>query len=159
MRYKMKFKSLFLCVVIFVVIGFISCSDSKKANEDNFVINGKLYNAKEDTVYLEELTRNERVVIDSIIIDKKGEFTFKYKPSQIGFYILRIDENNFVTLLIDKGETVNIDADARELANSYKLVGSEGSELIRRINAKLRSNYKRVDSLQSVFEKIGRAHV
>lgn len=149
----MKIKSLFFCLVFFFVTVFISCSDSKSADEDNFVINGKLYNAKEDTVYLEELTINERVVLDSVKVDKKGEFIFKYKPLQIGFYILKIDENNFVTLLIDKGETINVSADARELANSYKLEGSEGSELIRAINAKLRNNYKRVDSLQSVFEK------
>jgi len=149
----MRFRTLLFLISIFFLINIFSCSNSKKANEYNFVIDGKLYNSKLGTIYLEELTIKDRVMLDSAKIDKNGEFFFKYKPKQLGFYILKISENNFVTLLIDKGETVIITADARQLASTYEIKGSVGSEKIQRINLKLRSNYNKVDSLGKEFEK------
>ncbi|OQA01742.1 MAG: Thiol-disulfide oxidoreductase ResA [Bacteroidetes bacterium ADurb.Bin408] len=140
-------------IIIITALLLISCSGSKKANADDFVINGILYNAKESTIYLEELTIKDRVILDSAKIDRKGSFFFRFKPAQIGFYVLKLDENNFITLLIDKGETVNVSGDARQLAQTYDVKGSDGSEKIHQINVKLASNYQRVDSLKNVFEE------
>lgn len=148
----MCLRRMFFFVFVFLLFLF-SCSESKKAKEDDFVINGTLFNAKEATIYLEELTIKDRVILDSAKIDKKGTFFFRFKPAQIGFYILKLEENNFITLLIDKGETVDISGDGRQLAQTYDVKGSEGSEKIRQINLKLTSNYKRVDSLKLAFEE------
>jgi len=149
----MKFKTSQFLIFILLTIFIYSCSNHKKAGKDNFVINGKLFNSKICTVTLEELTIKDRVKLDSVKIDEKGEFMFKHKLEQAGFYILKIDEKNFITLLLDRGETVNISADARQMAITYKLEGSKGSEKIHRINEKLRQNYVKVDSLRQVFEQ------
>ncbi len=143
------YKTLFILILVIITV---SCNNSNTADKDNFVINGKLLNAKEATIYLEELTIKDRLILDSAKIDKNGAFVFKYEPKQIAFYILKLNDNNFVTLLIDKGETLNITGDARQLAYTYEIEGSEGSDKIKQINTKLRNNYERVDSLKREFE-------
>lgn len=139
-------------ILLSLILSIYSCN-GKRAGNDNFVINGTLYNSKETKLYLEELSVENNVVIDSVDVAGDGTFSFSYKPEQIGFYFLRIDKNNFVTLLLDKGETLTFTADVRHIADSYSVEGSEGSALIRKINKKLITNYARVDSLSEEFEK------
>lgn len=148
LRYYMKF-------VLLALLGIVlsSCGNSKEAGEDDFVINGTLFNAKEATIYLEELTVEDMKVLDSTNVDNKGLFFFRHKPEHTGFYVIRISENNFVTLLAEKGETIRLTGDARELANTYQVEGSEGSALIHTINVTTRDNYRQVDSLRELFEK------
>jgi len=150
MNIKYFKKILFSIVLAFIIY---ACNNSNTADENNFVINGKLLNVKENKIYLEELTIKDRIILDSAKIDKNGQFVFEYKPSQIGFYVLKLNENNFVTLLIDKGETLSITGDARQLASTYDVSGSDGSFKIKQINAQLRKNYDRVDSLKREFDK------
>lgn len=145
----MKFR---LLIVSIAAVFLVSCGGNKDASEDEFVINGKLMNTKKDSIYLDELTVKDAVPIDSAVIDEDGGFSFKVKPEQIGFYVLRLARNNFVTLLVDKGETVEITGDARQLVKTYKVSGSVGSQHIKEINDHLRVNYARVDSLSDVYQ-------
>ena len=145
-------------IAIFVPILFlaflIACnSKPKTASDNNFVVNGKLSNTKKDSVYLAELTTEAIVNIDSCITDENGEFYFNIKPKETGFYVIKLKQDNFVTLLCEKGETIEFTGDARELTNSYNVKGSIGSELIAQINEKTRKSYSRVDSLRDVLQK------
>jgi thiol-disulfide isomerase/thioredoxin len=145
----MKFR---LLIIAIIAVFLASCGGNKNASDNEFIISGKLMNTKKDSVYLEELTVKDAIPLDSAVINEDGEFSFKVKPKQIGFYVLRLARNNFVTLLIDKGETVEISGDARQLVKTYNVSGSKGSQQIKEINDHLRINYARVDSLSSVYE-------
>ncbi|MDD3877095.1 MAG: TlpA disulfide reductase family protein [Bacteroidales bacterium] len=142
---------LFLLSSSLLLLG--SCGNSKKPKKDEFIINGSFFNANESMIILEELRVEERVPIDSVKIEQDGSFTFKVKTESIGFYVLKMNENNFVTLLIEPQEVVEISADARQITSSYTVSGSPGSEKIRDINVKLRDNYARVDSLRNELER------
>ncbi len=144
-------RNLILLSAISIFI-FSSCGNSKKASEDEILIKGSLTNTKKDSIYLDELTTKDAIHLDSAVINEDGEFTFKVKPKQIGFYILRLSKNNFVTLLMNNGETAEITGDARQLVKTYKVSGSQGSQQIKEINDHLRINYARVDSLSTVYE-------
>jgi thiol-disulfide isomerase/thioredoxin len=135
------------------VFTMVSCHNGKEAGDDEFVINGKFSNTKSDSVYLDELTVKDFKAIDSTMTNENGEFFFKVKITEPGFYVVRVKKDNFFTLLCDKKETIEITGDVRQLARSYTVVGSVGSSLIREINLKLRSNYDKVDSLGEIFKK------
>ncbi len=145
-------KNLFVLFGI-LIFAIASCGDPGVADEKSVVINGTFYNAEDNYVILEELTISDRVPVDSVRVRPDGTFRFRIEPEQTGFYVLKIHENNFITLLAEKGETINITADARQIAATYDLEGSYGSELIRDINIKLRSNQALVDSLRDEFER------
>jgi len=135
---------------IILAVLMMGCGGNK-ADENSFVIKGKLTNTKKDSIYLEKLTIKEMAGIDSAVVSEEGEFHFKVKPKEIGFYILKLKKNNFLTLLINKGETVEIIADAKQLQKTYIVSGSKGSEQIKELNDHLQANYTKVDSLSRIY--------
>ncbi|NTW32114.1 MAG: AhpC/TSA family protein, partial [Bacteroidetes bacterium] len=146
----MKKLNYFFQILIIVLIA--GCA-GKKADENSFVIHGKFVNTKMDSIYIEELTTTNTKVIDSAVVSEDGEFYFKVKPKETGFYILKLNANNFVTLLIEKGENLEITADSRQMLKTYTVSGSKGSELIRELNMHVKNNYDKVDSLSKIFNE------
>lgn len=141
-----------LGIVLFITL--LSCRDNKIAKSNEFIVKGELQNAFEQVLYLQELKEDKLITIDSIILGKKGEFLFRYKPADVNFYLLKTKSpNNFVTLLMNKGETLEIKGDYEKLANSYSLEGSEGSMLIKELNNHTQYSYTRLDSLRKIWEE------
>lgn len=142
-----------LLKIIPVILAFIIAGcGGNNAGEDSFVIKGNLTNTKKDSIYLDQLTSTDMVPVDSAVITEDGDFYFKVKPKEIGFYLLRMADDNFVTLLIDKGETVEITADAKQILYTYGVSGSKGSELILKLNQHKKENLDKVDSLSAVYK-------
>ena len=52
---------------------------------------------------------------------------------------------------MDKNENVEITGDARQLAKTYDVTGSAGSELLHELNLHKQMNTERVDSLSTVY--------
>jgi peroxiredoxin len=166
-------KRIILILPLILVILFSGCG-GHKADENSFILNGKLSNAKRDSVYLKELTLYSMKSIDSAVVNEEGEFYFKVKPKELAFYIVKIKKDNFITLLIDKGETIDLTADARQLARTYTVSGSVGSDKVRELkkltffyddkldsithvylNSKKKDNYAEIKaSIDSAFKKI-----
>ncbi len=148
----MKIKLSFILFITSLLI--ISCTRNKTDNQ--FVINGKFINANNEKIYLEELNIKNITLIDSAIIDKDGKFSFQYCPSDIGFYILKIKNKNlknFITLLADRGEVIDITAKAPQISKTYKVKGSKGSELLKEFYSYTNENLEKVDSLGKIFIK------
>lgn len=138
-----------------VGIIFTACDGTEKASSDEFVVNGKLTNFENQKVFISELTPKEIIPLDSSAIQADGSFSFKRKLSSAGFYLLKVgnkEENrNVVTLVLDKGETVEIEADATNLFETYKVKGSTGSEKVIELDKHKNKQYNRVDSIRKEF--------
>jgi peroxiredoxin len=89
--------------------------------------------------------------IDSTIVNEDGDFYFKEKPKEIGFYIIKIKKDNFITLLVDKGETIDLTADARQLARTYTVSGSVGSDKVRELKNSMIFYDDKLDSITQVY--------
>lgn len=146
-------KKIFFVILPVIAAIIISGCGGNKADEKSFIVHGKLTNAKKDSVYLQELTTTKSIGVDSTVLSEDGEFYFKVKPNEIGFYVVKLSRNNFLTLLIDKGENVELTADAKQLLRTYSISGSAGSALIKELNVKLQTNYDKVDSLAAIYDK------
>jgi peroxiredoxin len=144
-------KKIFYYFLPVLAILVLSGCGGNKADEKSFVIHGKLTNTKKDSIYLKELTTKSAIGIDSAILTEDGEFYFRVKPKEIGFYILKLSSDNFITLLIDKKEDVEITGDAKQLSLTYNVTGSSGSVLLMELNAHKQKSLGRVDSLSAVY--------
>ena len=116
-------------------------------------VNGNLSNAEGETVVLERLSSTAATAIDSAEIGSSGDF--KLNAGEIadpGFYRLRIDQNNFVILLLDKAETAEVSGNALDFYRSYEITGSEGSVKLRTLDQRLRADYEKTDSLRRAFQ-------
>ncbi len=142
--------------IIVLIILFSSCStnhNKDKAGDDEFLIKGKITNSKGEKLYLYELNINDKILLDSAVIDENGDFLIRHKIEEPGFYILYESGNNFITLVVDKGETISITADIRSLAKTYNVEGSEGSILLHQFETFTYENNKKVEKLSFEYEK------
>ena len=129
-----------------------SCKFGKKAEQDEFVINGEIKNYKGNRVCLYEMTPAKSILIDSIRPDRNGKYSFKEKIKGVGVYDVKFDNVNFVRLLLDKDETVDLGGDMKTIYLTYSVKGSKGSELIKDINDKHFSTKSKIDSLAKIFK-------
>lgn len=116
----MKFRYLFLTVVVCLLA---SCHKA-----DTFTIEGNVQNAK--TLYLEELTPEGPLFIDSIKVESDGHYSYTYKMPYPTFYYLHASDRDFVVLRPQYGEKVIVNADGTNFQGTYSVEGSPESELL-----------------------------
>lgn len=136
-------KTILLAPLIFL----FACS-----GKDTILVKGNFTKAENKTLYLDEMSINASVNLDSIEVRKGGEFQFRFKAEEPTFYQLKITPNNFITLLIEPGEKVHVESDRNFLPNGYSVEGSEGSELIKQLDDNLLMTQRTLDSLISEYQ-------
>ncbi len=133
-------------VIWFFFLSITGCNRPEKSE-----INGRITNAERKMIYLDELNVAGAKPVDSVRIGSDGEFVLKQPVKIPTFYLLKLSENNFITLLIDSAEKIVIEADAVNFSRDYKVSGSPGSELVKQLNQKLNRTKQKLDSISSLF--------
>jgi peroxiredoxin len=134
-----------------IVFCFFSLLISGCNRPEKSEISGKITNAGRKMIYLDELNVAGAKPVDSVRIGSDGEFVLKQQVKIPTFYLLKLSENNFITLLIDSAEKVVIEADAVNFSRDYFISGSPGSELVKQLNQKLNRTKQKLDSISSLF--------
>jgi len=136
-------------ILWFLVVGLaISGCKNNNINE----IKGKLINASQDDyILLLELKGNELVTVDSVQLSEDGSFTLTRKIESAAFYLIKTDNTNFLTLLLEPGEKINITAYRDSLNYPITLSGSRGSELMASYNLELRNTINKLSSLRDIY--------
>jgi peroxiredoxin len=134
-----------IILVLTILTAFLfSC---KKPN--GFVISGKITNSEGKYLYLDELKVASSLPVDSVQLERDGSFRFNGKIGYPNFYLLRLNEKNFVTLLVDTTEKINVYGDAANFSRDYVVEGSPGSQLVQELNNRLAKSKHQLDSIQS----------
>lgn len=131
-----------------LVLTFTGCKD-----KNTFLVNGVIKGeSKNRTIYISKVNINTPVVIDSSKINRKGVFRFKVKITEPDFYQLGFSSENFITLLPEPGEKINILFNSINLFENYSLTGSAESEKLRVIDSTLSDTQRKLDSLNILYE-------
>lgn len=136
-------KKLFPIVIVLAAFTF-ACN-----KHNGFVISGKITNAEEKYLYLDELRVSSNVPVDSVKLKKDGTFEFKGKISYPNFYLLRMNEKSFITLLVDTTEKITVYGDAANFSRDYIVEGSPGSILVQELNTRLTATKHKLDSINN----------
>ncbi|HAH25896.1 MAG TPA: hypothetical protein DCL77_19415 [Prolixibacteraceae bacterium] len=134
---------------IFQVVVFFAAFIFACTKPNGFVISGKITNAEGKYLYMDELKVASSVPIDSVKIKKDGSFEFTGKINYPNFFLLRLSEKNFVTLLVDTAEKVKVFGDAANFSRDYVVEGSPGSLLVQELNNHLTKTKHKLDSIRS----------
>lgn len=140
-----------LTLFALAISALYSCTNSNSNNTSGFELKGTLSNSKGEPIYLEKLSQSGTVVIDSAVINEKGEFLMNAVSPNIGFYRLRISNSNFSMLVLDSAQKVTVTGDARDLGNTFNAEGSPDTKLFLEYNALAQNHKRRTDSLENVF--------
>lgn len=136
-------KKIFSTLIILSVF-LASCN-----KQNGFEINGKITNSDGKYLYLDELKVSSSIPVDSVMLEKDGSFKFNGKIDYPNFYLLRLNEKNFVTLLVDTTEKISVFGDASNFSRDYIVEGSPGSLLVQELNNKLARTKHKLDSIRS----------
>ncbi|MFA7082464.1 MAG: DUF4369 domain-containing protein [Bacteroidales bacterium] len=139
-------------LILVVLIGgiFAGCN---KIGKDSFRISGKLSNAEEKQLIFMEMTNQEFNPLDTINLDKNGEFKFTYKLTEPGIFVLMASPNNYITLIPQKQEDIIIEGFFNSLSSSYTITNSKESELLRDLNKEyIRTNAILAEIKQTLHE-------
>ena len=129
----MKISKIYSAAVIMVAaLAFTSCNNKK------FHINGNITEATDSMLYLENLSLNGPVKIDSVKLGEDGAFAFDENAMDSitpEFYRLRI-ANQRINLSIDSTETVKVKASYPQMSYKYEVEGSENCSKIKELSIK-----------------------
>lgn len=129
----MKISKIYSAAVIMVAAqAFTSCNNKK------FHINGNITEATDSMLYLENLSLNGPVKIDSVKLGEDGAFAFDENAMDSitpEFYRLRI-ANQSINLSIDSTETVKVKASYPQMSYKYEVEGSENCSKIKELSIK-----------------------
>lgn len=140
---KKTFSSLCLCTLALMAAMLTSCNNKK------FHINGTVTEAKDSVLYLENMSLDGPVVVDSVKLDDKGAFSFSGKaPDAPEFYRLRI-AGQIINLSVDSTETVDVKASYPSMATGYTVDGSAECATIRELALKQIDLQNRVIAVQN----------
>ncbi len=149
-----------VCILPLALALFASCgSEEKKVG--NTVVYGKLDKADVDTIYLVNVSQIDPIVLDSCFVGPDGVFEFRADLEFKGFYNIEVGKGaeQFATIILEPGDSVNFTGDITNLGYSWKASGSEDTEHFLAFNeyfmeydVRRRPYVQRLDSLQRAFQ-------
>jgi peroxiredoxin len=139
-------------LIIATLVILSSCGDDKRNN--GFELKGTFQNTKGESIYLEKLSGQQPVIVDSTSVDENGNFEFTNYTPKIGFYRIKVTPQNFAMLVLDTGDKVKVTGNIADLGNSYKVEGSEETKLFMEYNEISKQRDLRLDSLNKAFQSI-----
>jgi len=138
-------RTLFLLTLVIIISG---CKDKGK-----FAVNGVIKDPKEKYIYLNRLDVDTPVLIDSAKISRKGSFRIRVKATGPEFYQLGFSSTNFITLLTEPGEQINLLFNGKTLYENYIVKGSAGSLKLQILDLTLAETKRKLDSLSTIYSK------
>lgn len=132
--------------LLFAIILFTGCKNN------SVQISGTLTNPVKGTyVFLDELKANNLATVDSVIISDNGTFDFKIDLKNPAFYLIKVSDENFLTMLIEPGEKVSVKAKYDSLNFPGTVTGSKGTELMAEYNVNLRKTINKLTGLNNIY--------
>lgn len=143
MNIKLLTKSAVMAALAFVAMGVTSCDQRK------FRVEGTITDAKDSTLYFENMSLNGAVAIDSVKLGDDGAFSFDCKSVDAPeFYRLRI-AGQIINIAIDSTETVGIKASYPTMASGYEVSGSEECAKIKQLTVMQMNLQSQVNAIAS----------
>ncbi len=136
---------LFLLAVVLI---FSSCR-----HKGTFSVKGVVKGRTEKHIYLNRLDVNTPMLLDSSKISSNGKFSFRIKASEGDFYQLGFSTADFITLLAEPGEKIELSFGGKNLFENYTVRGSKGSEKLQMLDLKLNETKSKLDSLRTIYNK------
>lgn len=124
-------------------------------SSSSFSLSGTLTGGGEGvSIYLDRLSTQGTVHIDSTKVEKGGKYEFHTKGIVKGFYNLRLTDADYATLILDSAEHITVDGNSQFLGNTYVVTGSDDSKLFCDANTTLKRTEMKMDSIKKLYQAL-----
>ncbi|HEX2976909.1 MAG TPA: TlpA disulfide reductase family protein [Bacteroidales bacterium] len=100
---------------------------------------------------LEEFSSDKLKAVDSVKMSNDGSFDFRREVKTPLFLLLKFNNNNFTTLLVEPGEKIFLKAHHDSLNYPRSVEGSRGTGLMASYNRQLSKTITRIKSLNKIY--------
>ena len=148
-------KSLFPPVVALLISIplLFSCSPQQGNSIKTTRIIGTFKKLAGKKVLLSEINVERIIPLDSDIISGKGSFMLSLDTATSGIYLVKVDAENYVTLVVNHEKTIKVISDTLPIRLKYLVEGSEDSKKLAGFEMILVKNTRTVDSIVSLSRK------
>ena len=120
-------------------------------NKHKVRINGTIDGApKKSVLYISNLATVGQKALDSTILEKDGEFSFKLACEQTSFYVLSLNKKN-INLLAEPGDKITINSTAADFGYKYQVKGSKNTGLMQLLAERLYETQLQMKKLQDEY--------
>ena len=114
-----------MVLLALILLGITGC------RKNSFTVSGTVEGAQEgEYLLLREVRPGLLEPVDSVLPGKDGKFSFRSETEWPAFYMLSLDDTDFLTLLISPGEKIEVKAERNSMSRPVSVKGSEGTEVI-----------------------------
>jgi len=135
-------------IILWLLIITFSCK-----NENNTIITGSCPGVFNDYLHVNRVSLNNYIFVDSVRVMKSGKFKIKLEDTEPAFYTLGFSGDEFITVVAEPGDRINLEFKGKKLQNDYIVEGSEESEKVRVLDQKLGQTIIILDSLAAEYQQ------
>lgn len=132
-----------------IILSFITIVLLWSCENNNVIIEGKIENGKDISIYLSKLNIDGTIIVDSTKLSSKGEFKLKSQTDFPQLYIISLSNGNVITTIAQTDDKLFFEGDAKDFAVSYKVKGSDDAEKAKLVSEELYNNKKELERLNS----------
>ncbi len=124
-KIRVKYTILTSCAALIIALFITSCSSNEAT------ITGRFIGGDSTTAYLEEISNDQRVIIDSVALDANGDFSFTVKGRDEHHKLFNVVYDwSTIPLFVAAGDRININS-VGNIAKNYTVEGSAESDKVR----------------------------
>jgi thiol-disulfide isomerase/thioredoxin len=142
----LKGKALLIKLLLPLIILIVSCNPQEN-KRGKTLITGTFTQFSGKKVELSRINIRSITPLDTAILSEKGEFRFRISIDSAGMYLLKINQKNYINLVLEQEKKVHVYSDKQAIRSHYRVEGSEGSQRLAEFEATLEKNKQKIDSL------------
>lgn len=110
-------------LLVFTLLTTIGFSQEKFS----FVLKGQVFNSDSDTMRMFQNFGTENVEVAAIELSKEGYFEKKITLTDKDYYILSLEDNQVINVIVEGSDTISVYGDGRNFLYHTNIVGSPSS--------------------------------
>ena len=141
---NMRILNIAACILFLIS----SCSGDKHNFKIRMTVNG----VKNETLHLARRTLAGTIQVDSAVADKSGEYLLEGYTEQPDFYIVYIQPQHYINLIINPGDDFRVRAEVPGFENNYLIEGSKDSRLIQKMVSMQAKTLVKITEISTAYE-------
>jgi len=152
-RFVVNQHTFFAGLLLFLLVVLLAgCSRPDKT--ENVTVGVKLKSSSGEMVFLDKVTVDGTIRIDSNTTDRNGEVAFRLYTDDFDFLMVSDGVGQNILLLADKEQDIMVYTTAGAFGEDYTVTGSGGSALLQKLEKENQRTANTLDSLGQVWLKV-----
>ncbi len=122
--------------------------------DDNITIRGSYPEGAGEYLEFEMLNIAEKQFIDSVKVNKRGDFSFSFDLDHPELILVKNDQEQYINLLAFPGEEIRLTVPQASFRKGYTVDGSEESEKVRTLVLNVEQTKKKLDSILTAINEM-----